>query len=152
MDKGLGILGIIGAAVGVGMMLHFDDKRRFNKLAAGLTDDQRKLARKFWNAAIRDQNDERAKHAAAVAQLEHVEQARIALDRLDKAVTALHDPTCDRQVSAWIVEHWLVETSKALRGNASLDTKMAASEEVDATLNQIQQRVLAKMQEMTNDE
>lgn len=151
MSKGLGALGIIAAGVGALFWMFSQDNRRFDELAEGLTDEQRKLARKFWNEARRSENDERAKHAAAVAQLERVEQARIALDRLDKAVAALHDPSCDRQVSAWLVEHWLVETSKALLGDASFETKMTASEEVDTTLTEIQHRVLAKMQEVSDE-
>lgn len=93
MSKGLGTLGIVAAGVGAFALLFMQDSRRFNELAAGLTDEQRKLARKFWTAARRAQNDERAEHAAAVAQLERVEQARIALDRLGASTCPTPSPS-----------------------------------------------------------
>ena len=151
MGKG-SIFALIAAGVGAGIYMHMLDKREFNRLAEGLTAEQRALAQKFWKGASRQRSEEYAKYAAAMAKLEHVEAARVALDRLDKPLSLWRDPTCDRQVALWLTEHWMREAALALHGEVTLSLKMLVRTDLDAELAEIQQEVLRHMGELGVDD
>lgn len=150
MGKG-SLFALIAAGAGLGLCLHFKDRQEFNALAEGLTAEQRAVAQKFWTAARKQRAEEHAKYAAAMAKLEHVEAARVALDRLDKALALWSDPTCERQVALWLTEHWMRETALALHGEVTLSMKMMVRTDLDADLAEIQQEVLRRMGAMGVD-
>jgi len=144
MSKG-SFFALLAAGAGLGMVLHYRDRREFNALAEGLTAEQRAVAQKFWTAARKRRSEEHAQYAAAMAKLEHVEAARVALDRLDKALKLWSDPTCERQVALWLTEHWMREAAHVLNGEVTLSLKILVRTDLDADLAEVQQEVLRHM-------
>lgn len=150
MDN-LGAMCIAGAASVMGLFLVLEDQRRFNGLAAGLTAEQRRIAEKFWKASRQHRSEEHAKYTAAMAKLDRMEAARVALEKLDQAIALRSDTTCDPDVALWLTAHWMRETALVLQGKVSLAMRMLAGPDLDEELAELQRRALEHLGAVGHD-
>ena len=150
-ERGFFPLGIAAVALGGILMAQSFERRKFNKAAEGLSSKERAIAEKFWRMGRRQRSEARREAEISKAMLEEVEAARVALIKLRQAIELVEDPSCDQQVAACLVEHWMYEASYALFGEATSSVKALARAGLEGKAGLVREEILKRLDHRLED-
>jgi len=150
-EKRFSPFGLAAVALGGILMAQTLERKKFNKAAEGLSSKERAIAEKFWQMGRRQKLEDRREAAISKAMLEDVEAARVALIKLRQAIELVEDPSCDQQVAAYLVEHWMYEASYALFGEATRSVKALTRADLEGKAGLVREEILKRLDHRLED-